>query len=128
MPLSAVDELFYQYNAWWEPRPDLIGIRPRANLVERIRALLSAKRILHLTGLRRVAKTTLTRLLADRLIGEGALPQSILCVSMDDYLLRKQSITDTGGASRTIHKISVDRPVVLLFDEITYQAGYQQAL
>lgn len=123
-----MDDLLYQYNPWWEGEFEPAGIRPRPKQLSKIESLISTKRAVFLTGLRRVGKTTLVKLLARNLIQEGTDPHTILYVSMDDYLLRGVSIVEIVSAFRRIHKLSVDRSVFLLFDEVTYKADYPQQL
>ena len=123
-----MEELLYQYNPWWEGEIDLSDIRPRPKQLSRIESLISEKRAVFLTGLRRVGKTTLIRLLVQKLIRAGTKPQDILYVSLDDYLLRGESIIDIVTNYRKTQKVSVDRSVILLFDEITYKQDYQQQL
>lgn len=123
-----MEDLLYQYNPWWEGQFDATGVRPRSTQIAKIESLISEKRAVFLTGLRRVGKTTLIKLLTGRLIKKGIDPHTILYVSMDDYLLRKASIVDIVSAFRRIHKLSVDRSVFLLFDEITYKPDYPQQL
>ncbi len=89
---------------------------------------MSEKRAVFLTGLRRVGKTTLLKLLVDKLIRNGCKPSDILYISLDDYLIRGKSILDIVSFFRTLHKTRVDQPVILLFDEITYKQDYQQQL
>jgi len=123
-----MDDLLYQYNPWWEGHFDATGLRPRPKQLAEIESLISEKRAVFLTGLRRVGKTTLVKLLTDKLILKGIDPRSILYVSMDDYLLRGALIVDIVSAFRRIHKLSVDHSVFLLFDEITYKPDYPQQL
>jgi len=120
-----MDELLYQYNPWWEGNLDLSGIRPRDHQVNSVISEMSKKKAVFLTGLRRVGKTTLMRLIIDRLIQGGTSPSDIFYISLDDYLLRKQTILDTVTAYRLMHKKSTDRPVFLFLDEITYKDDYQ---
>jgi hypothetical protein len=119
-----MEDLYYQYNPWWEED----GIRsvfvPRPHYIERMIASLNPGRALFLLGMRRVGKTTLLRLLVDRLLQEGHSPSDIFYISLDDYLLRSQSILDIVSAFRTCHKHPVDRPVILIFDEITFKKEY----
>ena len=122
------DDLLYQYNPWWEGDFALQGVKPRPAQLDRIHTMLSPKRVLFLSGLRRVGKTTLMRLLVRELIEAGTEPSSILYVSVDDYLLRQESILDVVSAYRRLHKLSVDQPVFLLFDEIAYKEDFQQQL
>ena len=123
-----MDDLLYQYNPWWEAQFRPAAVRPRPRQLSKIESLISNKRAVFLTGLRRVGKTTLVKMLANRLIQQGTDPHAILYVSMDDYLLRGVSIVEIVSAFRRIHKLSVDQPVFLLFDEITYKPDYPQQL
>ena len=121
-----MEDLLYQYNPWWEGQIDISGIRPRQKLPSKIESQISEKRAVFLTGLRRVGKTTLIKLLVEKLIRDDIRPHDILYVSLDDYLFRGQSIVDIVGAFRKIHKTSVDRSIILLFDEITYKQDYHR--
>ncbi len=123
-----MDDLLFQYNPWWEQAHDLSMVRPRDIQVEAILARMSEKRILFLTGLRRVGKTTLMRLVVERLIAANTAARDIFYVSLDDYLLRGHSLLDVVSTYRSLHKLSVDRPVVLLLDEIIAQKDFQRQL
>lgn len=121
-----MDDLLFQYNPWWEDTDFLSGIRPRDRYVDGIVSRLSDRQALLLSGLRRVGKSTVMRLVVDQLIQRGRSPTSILYVSLDDYMLRKNSILDVVSAFRQIHKHSVDASVVVMLDEITAKEGFQQ--
>jgi hypothetical protein len=123
-----VEEILYQFNPWWETpfEPDAIRARPRYEA--RVRNEMSEKRAVLLTGLRRVGKTSLMKRLVAQLIQEGTSAQDVLYVSLDDYLLRDNSILDIVSAFRKIHKHSVDRTVYLFLDEIAFKADFQQQL
>jgi predicted AAA+ superfamily ATPase len=123
-----MEDLLYQYNPWWEGQIDLSGIRPRKEQLDKISSLVSEKRVVFLTGLRRVGKTTLMHLFVDQLVRDGLQPVKIFYVSLDDYLLRNDAIVDIVATYRKIHKLGVDRSVTLLLDEITYKENYQQQL
>ena len=123
-----MEELLYQYNPWWEGAEFVADVRPRRRYVDRLVDVLSEKRVVLLSGLRRVGKSTIMRLVADALIGQGTLPQAILYVSLDDYVLRRNSILDVVTTFRQIHKLSVDDPVVLLLDEVTAKDDFHQQL
>jgi len=68
------------------------------------------------------------RLVVDRLIKKGQAPASILYVSLDDYMLRQNSILEVINGFRQIHKHSVDDPMIVMLDEITAKEGFQQQL
>lgn len=123
-----MEDILYQYNPWWEKKIDISDIRPREKLLNQIESNISEKRVVFLTGLRRVGKTTLLKLLVDRMINKGCNPNDILYISLDDYLIREKSILDVVSLFRVLHKISVDQSIILLFDEITYKQDYQQQL
>ena len=82
---------------------------------------MSEKHAVLLTGLRRVGKTSLMKRLIAQLIQEDTSSQDVLYVSLDDYLLRENSILDIVSAFRKIHKHSVDRTVYLFLDEIAFK-------
>lgn len=121
-----IDDLLYQYNPWWESLSFTEGIRPRDYYVTRILRLLSERRAVLLSGMRRVGKSTILRLVADELIRDGVPAKDILYVSLDDYLLRGKSILDVVSQFRKIHTHSVDRAVTLLLDEVTAQQDFHQ--
>ena len=121
-------KLFYEYNPWWEERPDLSGIILREKYLSLIRGSLSKKDILFLTGLRRVGKTTLMKLAVDELIKIGVDPYRILYISLDDYLVRNMSMTALVNEYRQLHKLKTSDFIYLFFDEVTYCNDYQQQL
>lgn len=123
-----MDDLLFQYNPWWENGDFLSGIKPRDRYVDWILSQLSERQALLLSGLRRVGKSTIMRLVIDQLIKNGHSPSSILYVSLDDYMLRQKSILDVVNGFRKIHKHSVDTPAILMLDEITAKEGFQQQL
>ncbi|MFP4406958.1 MAG: ATP-binding protein [Spirochaetaceae bacterium] len=123
-----MDDLLFQYNPWWDNADFLSGIRPRDRYVDWILSRLSDRQVLLLSGLRRIGKSTIMRLAIDQLIKKGHSPSSILYVSLDDYMLRQDSILDVVNGFRQIHKHSVDTPVIVMLDEITAKEGFQQQL
>ncbi len=123
-----MDDLLYQYNPWWEDEDFLEGIKPRKKYVDWVVSRLSERRALLLSGLRRVGKSTIMRLVIHRLIEEGFPPESILYVSLDDYMLRNETILDILNNFRQLHKHSVDDPVVVMLDEITAKEDFHQQL
>ena len=51
------DEVYYQYNPWWQEEIDLGNTMPRAQYLSRMDKVFSEKASVFLTGLRRVGKT-----------------------------------------------------------------------
>lgn len=119
-----MEELLYQYNPWWENYPFNKNIKPRTRYLNEIKKYLDWKHIIFLTGLRRVGKTTLMKLIVQELINQNIDAKYLLYVSLDDYVLSKASIIDIINEYRKIHKIKIDEYVYIFLDEITYKENY----
>jgi len=61
-----METLLYQYKPWWEETANNTGIQPGEKYLSELRKYLKLKQIVVLTGLRRVGKTTLMKLLNRR--------------------------------------------------------------
>ncbi len=123
-----MDDLLYQYNRWWEEPFTLPGVYRRERYIGYLRDHVRPGRVVLVTGLRRVGKTTLMRLLVEELIGDGVDPRTILYISTDDYLLREHSLLEVVDSFRRIQKLPVDSAVTLLFDEVASKSDFQQQL
>lgn len=121
-------ELLYQYNPWWEDAFPKEDVKPREKYLKELRRYLDFKQIIFLTGLRRVGKTTLMKLIIEELILKGIDPTHILYVSLDDYLLRKNNIIEIVNEFRTVHKVEIDKKIYLFFDEVTYKEDFHVQL
>jgi predicted AAA+ superfamily ATPase len=119
-----MNEILYQYNPWWEESTLNEGIIPREKYLLELRSYLHRKQIIILTGLRRVGKTTLMKLIIEDLVNNGISPKYILYVSLDDYLLHKYSIVEILNEYRKTHKIKIEEKIFLFFDEITYKEDF----
>jgi predicted AAA+ superfamily ATPase len=73
-----MEELLYQYNPWWEAKFNYEGIIERPEYTVRLQRHFDAKMVVFLTGLRRVGKTTLMKLLIGSLIKRGIEGKYIL--------------------------------------------------
>ncbi len=121
--------LFYRYNPWWDDDTTFPNLFPRKIISTKLLKMLKSDQIIFLTGLRRVGKTSIMKLLIQELITNSKVePRDILYVSLDDYLLSKLSILDIVDEYRNILKIGVDRFVYLFLDEITYKDNYELQL
>ncbi len=118
-------DLLYQYNPWWEDSEFSKNIIPREKYISEINEHLSRKQIIILTGIRRVGKTTLMKLIIKELINQNVDKNSIFYVSLDDYLLVGKSISEILTEYRRIHKLKIDEKVYLFFDEVTYKEKFQ---
>jgi len=123
-----MDELLYEYNPWWEGDYRFDRFIPRELLEKKVEELLPQRPVVFLTGLRRVGKTSLMKKTIGKLIHEGVPAAHILYVSMDDYLLRENTIVDVVAAYRKLHKLPSDTFVYLFLDEVAYVPEFRQQL
>ena len=119
-----MQDLLYQYNPWWEESYLNEGIKLREKYLRELKSYLKLKQIVVLTGLRRVGKTTLMKLIIQELITQGIQSKYILYISLDDYLLHKNSILEVVNEYRKIHKIKIEEKIYLFFDEVTYKDDF----
>ena len=117
-------ELLYQYNPWWEETSRNDSLKPREKYLSELRSYLDFKQIVVLTGLRRVGKTTLMKLIIEELIVKGVPANHILYVSLDDYLLHKNNILEIVNEFRKVHKIKIEEKIYLFLDEVTYKEDF----
>ncbi|MBU1169846.1 MAG: ATP-binding protein [Proteobacteria bacterium] len=116
-----MDEILYQYNPWWEELAFNEDLKPRERYLSKLRGYLDNKQIISLTGLRRVGKTTLMKLIIEELIRKGIPPKSILYVSLDDYLFQQNSIIEIINEYRKLHKHKIEEKIYLFLDEVTFK-------
>ena len=122
-----IQDVLHRYNPWWEERSvKLEGIFDRPSIVHGLVEQLKKPDIVFLTGLRRVGKTTLMKLLIREIIQkEVCEAKNVLYVSLDDYLLRNYSIIEIVEQYRKLHTLSVDEKSYLFFDEIVFKDEYE---
>ena len=124
-----LEEAFYRYNPWWEEKYLFEGLIERELVLSILKKQLSSRQIVFLTGLRRVGKTSLLRLLIKSLISVQKInPRDIFYVSLDDYQISKLSIIDLIEKYRKIHKIPFKQKIYLFLDEIVYQENFELQL
>ncbi len=123
-----MNELLYQYNPWWEESFKNDNVKPREKYLVELRKYLDFKQIIILTGLRRVGKTTLMKLIIEELITKGIDSKHILYVSLDDYLLHKNNILEIVNEFRQVHKIKIEEKIYLFLDEVTYKEDFHVQL
>lgn len=122
------DDVYYEYNPWWEGKYTLENAVERPNVLDKMEKFLESGSVVFLTGLRRVGKTTLMKLFIQRLIKKGVNPKNIFYVSLDDYVLDSESILDIVGDYRKIHKLPVEEKVFFFLDEIAHKDKFHQQL
>lgn len=122
-------DALYQYNPWWEDEYQLDAIIPRTKYIELLKHRIENEQIIFLTGLRRVGKTTLMKLLIKELIENYQVENThVLYVSLDDYVFRDNSILDIVDEYRKAHRLSVEEKVYLFLDEVIYKEDFHQQL
>ncbi len=121
-------ELLYQYNPWWEGTSFADRLVPRDRYLRHLRKYLDSGQIVFLSGLRRVGKTSLMKLLLKELIDSGISPDHIFYVSLDDYLLRDKSISEIVTEFRNANKLEVDEEVYLFLDEVASKSEFSLQL
>ncbi|VEN74917.1 AAA family ATPase [Candidatus Desulfarcum epimagneticum] len=120
-----MEDLLYQYNPWWEGQAAVNPeIKPRQAYMRRIKPHLDGRPIIILTGLRRAGKTTLMKLIIGDLLKNGVAPEYILYASLDDYMLRKNSVIEIINEYRKIHKIKMDEKIFLFLDEVAAKKDF----
>lgn len=122
------DKVLMEYNPWWESDYNPQNLIPRDSVLQRIEKWMPDDSIIILTGLRRVGKTSIMKLLIRQLIQNGTSPKDILYVSLDDYALDSLSILDIIEKYRALQKLPVDRKVYLFLDEVAYKDRFHQQL
>ena len=123
-----MQEVLNRYNPWWDKGYAFKEYIDRPGITDKLSGHLSSKHIIFLTGLRRVGKTTLLKLIIKKLLESGIKPEKVLYASLDDYLLLKYNIQEIVEAFRNMHKISRSEKIYLFFDEVTYKTGYELQL
>lgn len=121
-----MEQLFYRYNPWWDGDYKLEHLFPRPDTLEKLEKSVDIAEVTFISGLRRVGKTTLLRMLIKSLIDErGVNPLSIFYISLDDYLLQGKNIPELIDQYRKTVKKKFEEKIYLFFDEVTYCPGYE---
>jgi len=123
-----MEELLFQYNPWWEEQFTLENIIIREKYLKILKDNIDNKHIIFLTGLRRVGKTTLMKLIIKDLLQKNINEKNILYVSVDDYLLKNKNLFEIIDEFKKLHRIKFEEKIYVFFDEITYQKEYHQQL
>lgn len=120
-----MEETLFRYNPWWESHSQ-IKLISRPVYLNRLIESLQTNRIMLISGLRRVGKTSLMKLTIHHLIEKlNTDPRKILYVSLDDYNLKEFTILEIVDAFRKIHSIKFAEKIFLFLDEITYKTDYE---
>jgi len=123
-----MEQLFFRFNPWWEEEISYNFVERKTYLLQ-MEQSIKRKDIAILTGLRRIGKTTLMKLLIERLIKSHNIePKRIFYISLDSYGLEHYSIMEIIDEYRKIHKLPFAEQIYLFLDEIAYKESFQQEL
>lgn len=115
-----MEDLLERYNPWWNIEYRFPIYHQRSHLLEQLERNLENKSIIILTGLRRIGKTTLMKILIEKLIKEHHVdPTHIFYISLDEYQLRDKTLAELLDMYRKIHLLSFDTPLYVFLDEAT---------
>ncbi len=120
--------VYFDYNPWWEGAYRLENIVDRPLILDKLEKHFPSPSIVLITGLRRIGKTTLLKLLIKRLIDKGVEPKRIFYVSLDDYLLSSKSIIEIVDDFRKVQRLKKEDKIILFFDEIAHKDRFHQQL
>lgn len=124
-----MEDTLYRFNPWWEKGYKYQEFIDRPELLKSIKSGILNSQVIFLTGLRRVGKTTLLKILIKYLIEEKDVNQHhIFYVSLDNFKLVKYSIVDLIEEYRKIHKIKYDQKVYLFLDEVANKENFELQL
>jgi len=123
-----IEEILYRFNPWWENDYKISAIN-RPKYVDKLIKRLDKKEIELITGIRRVGKSTVFKLIIHSLINKlGINPKHIFYISLDFYALEKKSILDLLEDYFKIQGIAFEQRVYVFLDEIAYKKDFSQQL
>ncbi len=123
---EKIKQLYFRYNPWWRDRFRLPGILVRDAIFQKLVDSYSSKDVVILTGLRRIGKTTLMRLMIQFLMKKRSIAADhIFYISLDEYALRGILLPDLIDEYRAIHKLKSSEQITVFLDEITALPDYE---
>ena len=121
-----ISEELFKYNPWWEGEYSL-SLIPREKYIRYLESNLKNRDIILITGLRRVGKTSIMKLMISRLL-KDVKPEHILYVSLDSIPLEPFSTMEILREYRKIFKIPLEQKVYVFFDEAGCRTNIHQEL
>ncbi|MBM3404164.1 MAG: ATP-binding protein [Bacteroidetes bacterium] len=124
-----METVLARYNPWWDKNPKPENYIVREEIISQLLRQIDNNLVVFITGLRRVGKTTLMKMLVHHLLAvRDIAPEKILYVSLDDYLLLKKTILEIIEEFRKIHRLSFREKIWLFLDEISYKEDFELQL
>jgi len=121
-----METVLFRYNPWWENKRFTENIIFRKKIIHNILQQFTNEQIIFLTGLRRIGKTTIIKMLINYLIENKKVEKKhIFYVSLDNYLLLNNSILEIVEKFMQIQNIKFGEKIYLFFDEITYKPDFE---
>ncbi|ACO04483.1 MULTISPECIES: ATP-binding protein [Persephonella] len=123
-----MEEIFYRFNPWWEEEFKINFIdRPKYTIP--LLSSIDKPSIEIITGLRRIGKTSIMKILINKLINEkNVQPNRIFFISLDFYKLEDLSVLDIVEEYLKLQKIPFSERIYLFLDEITYKKDFSVQL
>ncbi len=134
MPITTKDSILKvltAYNPWWKTgvvNPKMTRTYKRFAFYEAMKRLneQAIRRIVVLTGTRRVGKTTIEYQMIENLLASGVSPQKIVFISMDHPMLKLSQFQDILDCYH--ENICPDQDVYYFFDEVQYAQDWDRWL
>ena len=119
-----MEKVYYRYNPWWDNDTYSLALLNRPSVLPDVWESRNYKGISILTGLRRIGKTSIIKLVIKKLLEDGTDPKKIFFISLDEYTLKDKSIVEILDDYRGIMRLSVDEKIFVFFDEVTYKPDF----
>ena len=128
---EAILKVLTAFNPWWKTgtvNPKMSKTYKRFAFHEAMKRLdqTDIRRIVVLTGTRRVGKTTIQYQMIENLLARGVAPQKIVFISMDHPMLKLSGMNDVLECYH--ENVYAEQDVYYFFDEIQYAQDWDKWL
>ncbi len=121
-----MEELFYRYNPHWEKEGLNQKYIERPHILKTLIRQLENNQVIFISGLRRIGKTTLIRMLIEYLVHKKNVPaEHIFYISLDNYLIREKNLPEITDKYRQIMELEHNQFVYFFLDEITFLKDHE---
>lgn len=129
--IDGILKVLTAYNPWWKTgavNPKMTKRYKRFAFYEAMKRLneTNIRRLVVLTGARRVGKTTIQYQMIEELLSRGVAPQRIVFISMDHPMLKLSQFQDVLECYH--ENICPDQDVYYFFDEVQYAQDWDRWL